>query len=114
LLPIEPNKGGETLMLFNVRILVRLPHDIPAERLEELRAREFEAGRAFQKQGKVLHMWRIAGRYGNVVIFDVADTDELHKILTSMPLFPFMDIEVMPLVRHPTQGGPADSMTPER
>jgi muconolactone D-isomerase len=113
LLPIEPNKGGETLMLFHVRILLRLPHDIPAERLEELRAREFEAGRAFQKQGKILDMWRMAGRYGNVVIFDVADPDELHAMLTSMPMFPFIDIEVMPLVRHPMQGGPADSMTPK-
>ena len=52
--------------------------------------------------------------YGNVVIFDVADAVELHEMVTSMPLFPFMDIEVMPLVRHPMQGGPADSMTPER
>src|ERR1700730_6869001 len=100
-------------MLFHVRILLRIPHDIPSERIEELRAREFEAGRAFQKQGKILHMWRIAGRYGNVVIFDVAAPEALHAILTSMAMFPFMDIEVMALALPPSQGGPADSMTPK-
>jgi L-alanine-DL-glutamate epimerase-like enolase superfamily enzyme len=43
-----------------------------------------------------------AGRYANVSVFDVADHDELHAILSSLPLFPFMDIIVTPLARHPS------------
>jgi muconolactone D-isomerase len=88
-------------MIFHVRILVRLPHDIPVERVEELRTRELAMAQGLRKQGKILNLWRIAGRFGNDVLFDVADPDELHALLTSMPLFPFMDIEVTPLARHP-------------
>jgi muconolactone D-isomerase len=32
----------------------------------------------------------------------VTDHDELHTLLSSLPLFPFMDITVTPLARHPS------------
>ena len=44
----------------------------------------------------------MAGRYANVSVLDVADHDELHAILSSLPLFPFMDVTVTPLARHPS------------
>jgi muconolactone D-isomerase len=88
-------------MIFHVRILVRLPHDMPVEQVQELRSRELEVAQGFRKQGKILNLWRIAGRFGTHVIFDVADPDELHALLTSLPLFPFADIEVTSLARHP-------------
>jgi muconolactone D-isomerase len=89
-------------MLFHVRMNVRMPHDMPAEQADEIRAREKAVAQDIQRQGKWPHLWRIAGRYANVSIFDVADADELHALLTSLPLFPFMDIEVTPLARHPS------------
>jgi muconolactone D-isomerase len=35
-------------------------------------------------------------------VFDVADNDELHTLLSGLPLFPFMDIKVTPLAKHPS------------
>jgi muconolactone D-isomerase len=35
-----------------------------------------------------------------VSIFDVPDNAALHDTLVSLPLFPYMDIEVQPLCRH--------------
>ena len=49
-----------------------------------------------------MHLWRIAGEYSNISVFDVADHDELHTILSTLPLFPFMDVLVTPLARHPS------------
>ncbi len=49
-----------------------------------------------------MHLWRIAGQYANVSVFDVADHDELHAILSGLPLFPFMEMTVTPLARHPS------------
>ena len=49
-----------------------------------------------------LHLWRHAGRYANTSIFDVESPQELHDILSALPLFPFMDITVTPLCRHPS------------
>ena len=34
--------------------------------------------------------------------FDVESPDKLHDLLTSLPLFPFMQIKVTPLCRHPS------------
>ncbi|MGE8636989.1 MAG: muconolactone Delta-isomerase family protein, partial [Achromobacter piechaudii] len=40
--------------------------------------------------------------YANVSIFDVESNDELHTLLASLPLFPYMDINVTALARHPS------------
>ena len=55
-----------------------------------------------QRDGKWPHLWRVAGRYANISVFDVTDHDELHSVLSSLPLFPFMKIDVTPLARHPS------------
>ncbi|WP_084402471.1 muconolactone Delta-isomerase family protein [Cupriavidus sp. amp6] len=34
------------------------------------------------------HLWRVVGRYSNVSVFDVESNDELHELLSSLPLFP--------------------------
>ena len=73
-------------MLFHVRIDIRIPHDIDPERLRELNAREHERAKELQLQRKWMHLWRIAGKYANISIFDVESPAELHEILNSLPL----------------------------
>ena len=90
-------------MLYHVRMDVRLPPDLdPAERAEIV-AREKEYSQKLQREGKWPHLWRIAGEYANFSILDVADHDELHTLLSGLPLFPHMDIEVTPLAAHPSK-----------
>ena len=87
-------------MLFHVQMTVRLPHDMPSADADELKAREKQIAQELQRAGVWRHLWRIAGNYANVSIFDVADNAALHDTLMTLPLFPFMDIEVRPLCRH--------------
>ena len=89
-------------MLFHVQMTVRLPHDMPAAQAADLKAREKELAQGLQRSGIWRHLWRISGQYANVSVFDVADNAALHDTLTSLPLFPYMDIEVRPLCRHPS------------
>lgn len=89
-------------MLFMVQMQVNLPPDIPAERADKLKADEKALAQQMQRDGKWRHLWRVAGRYANVSIFDAADNDELHQMLSSLPLFPYMDIQVTALARHPS------------
>jgi muconolactone D-isomerase len=89
-------------MLYCVRMDVRVPHDVEPDRFERLKAEEKARAQELQRSGKWRHLWRIAGQYANISVFDVADHDELHAILSSLPLFPFMDIAVTPLARHPS------------
>jgi muconolactone D-isomerase len=88
-------------MLFHVHIDVHVPHDIDPERLEELGDREHERAKELQLQGKWLHLWRVAGKFSNISVFDVEDPAELHGVLNSLPLYPFMEIEVTALCKHP-------------
>jgi muconolactone D-isomerase len=87
-------------MLFQVQMTVRLPHDMPRAQADELKAREKALAHELQRAGTWRHLWRIAGRYANVSIFDVPDNAALHDTLVSLPLFPYMDIDVQPLCRH--------------
>jgi muconolactone D-isomerase len=88
-------------MLFHVRIDVRIPHDVDPEKLKELSAKEHERAKELQLQRKWVHLWRLAGKYANISIFDVDSPAELHEILNSLPLYPFMEVEIAALCDHP-------------
>ena len=98
-------------MLFMAEMEVRLPSDMSEERADQLRARERAYSQAAQRDGRWPHLWRVAGRYANVSVLDVDSIDELHELLSGLPLFPYLDIRVTPLARHPNaidRGGESD------
>jgi muconolactone D-isomerase len=88
-------------VLYQVHIIIRVPHDADMEKVKELSAAEGELARKLQRKGKWRHLWRIAGKWANISIFDVEDAEELHKILSSLPLFPYMELDIIALCRHP-------------
>ena len=87
-------------MLFAVRMDVNLPLDLPAR--EELLAREKTYSQELQRDGKWPHIWRVVGAYSNLSIFEATDNEELHQLLWNLPLFPYMDVTVIPLAPHPS------------
>ncbi len=89
-------------MLFHVEMKVSIPRDLDPEIAEGLKQTEKARAQELQRQGKWRHLWRVAGHYANVSIFDVESHDELHAILMALPLFPFMEMRVTPLCRHPS------------
>ncbi|HFY0732975.1 TPA: muconolactone Delta-isomerase [Citrobacter amalonaticus] len=89
-------------MLFKVDMTVNIPHGMPANEIEEIKSREKAYSQQLQRDGKWRHIWRVAGQYANLSIFDVDDAEELHRILMALPLYPFMDIRVEALCRHPS------------
>lgn len=89
-------------MLYHVRMDVLLPTDMDADKAAELKAVEKALSLKLQEQGKWRHIWRIAGQYSNFSIFDVDSNEELHELLMSLPLYPYMNVEVTPLLRHPS------------
>jgi muconolactone D-isomerase len=88
-------------MLFHVAIEVRLPHDLDPDRLAELRAAERVRSLELQQAGTILGIWRVVGRVASIGLWEVPDHETLHEALASLPLFPFFDVEVTPLARHP-------------
>ncbi len=89
-------------MQFHVRMDVRIPAGLDTGERDALIAREKQYSQELQRAGKWPHIWRIVGEYANFSIFDVGSNDELHRILSGLPLFAFMDVHVTPLAVHPS------------
>ncbi|MFE4078564.1 muconolactone Delta-isomerase [Paenarthrobacter sp. YIM B13468] len=89
-------------MLYLVRMDVNIPRELPAEEAAAIKQREKDYSQSLQKEGLWSHLWRVVGEYANYSIFDVTSNDELHEILQALPLFPYMEIEVTPLAKHPS------------
>ncbi len=89
-------------MLFLVQMEVDIPHDADPDVVEQLKAAEKQRAQEVQRDGRWLHLWRVVGRYANVSVFDVGSHEELHELLSTLPLFPYLDVRVTPLTRHPS------------
>src|SRR5580658_5212405 len=92
--------GGR--MLFHVEMHVRIPPTLDPALAERLKQEERAIAQELQRSGVWRHLWRLVGCYANVSIFDVESPTQLHDILSALPLFPYMDITVRALCRHPS------------
>lgn len=88
-------------MLFLARMDVQFPAHLSAEDVARMQGLEKEYSQTLQQEGRVASIWRVVGEYANYSVFDVETNDELHQILSSFPMYPFMKIKVTPLAKHP-------------
>lgn len=89
-----------------VQIDVALPATMAAAERDELRRAELARGRELFAAGAIRSIWRIPGGLRNVGIWEAADATELHALLESLPMYPWLEARVTPLARHPlTEGG---------
>jgi len=56
-------------MLFQVRMDVSIPRDLPEQERARLLAEEKHRAQDLQRQGVWLHLWRVVGCYSNISIF---------------------------------------------
>lgn len=89
-------------MLYLVHMLVNIPRDLDPAEAARIKAEEKAYSQSLQRDGRWPHIWRVVGQYANYSIFDVESNDELHQLLSGLPLFPYMEISVTPLAPHPS------------
>ena len=89
-------------MLYLVHMEVNILKSVSEEESTKIKSLEKEYSQNLQKSGKWPHLWRVVGEYANYSIFDVESNDDLHMILSGLPLFPYMKIQVTPLAKHPS------------
>ncbi|MFR9727606.1 muconolactone Delta-isomerase family protein [Saccharopolyspora sp. MS10] len=51
-------------------------------------------------RGVIKRFWTLVGERANVGVWIAADAEELHDVLSDLPIWPFADIEVTPLITH--------------
>ena len=88
-------------MIFHVSMELRAGTGKDREETSARLDAEKLAVQNMQQAGRIRHIWRMPGRRANISIFEVDDADELQEVLSSLPLYEFLDISVQPLARHP-------------
>jgi muconolactone D-isomerase len=87
-------------MEFLLEIQVDLPHALSAEERSTLINAERVRGRELAEAGVIRAIWRVPGRFANRAIWSASDATALHAAITSLPLWPYIDVNVTPLARH--------------
>ncbi len=81
--------------------LVQMEVTAQIENCDELLVKEAERARQLADAGILRRLWRVPGRRANWGLWTAQTTDELHAALSSLPLFPYLNITVHPLASHP-------------
>ena len=89
-------------MEFLVHIEVHWPSDGDPVDLERLTAAERKRADELAAEGLIRRLWRIPGRRANWGVWEATDATALHAAITSLPMFPWLDIELVPLAAHPS------------
>lgn len=87
--------------LVEIEIVTRTNED--REAVERLTPAERAYGRHLVESGRISRIWRIPGRRANVGVWCANDAAELHQLLSELPHFPWLEIEVTPLATHPLE-----------
>jgi len=89
-------------MEFLVHIDVLWPAD--GDRAERDRLVAAESVRALElaEAGIIHRLWRIPGRWANWGLWVAPDATALHAAIASLPLYPWLSVDVHPLAKHPS------------
>jgi len=92
-------------MEFLVHIEVNWPADGDQQLLRSLVEQEAQRARELAAEGKIVRLWRVPGRWANIGLWRAEDASELHTAITSLPFFPWLEVAVEALARHPSDPG---------
>ena len=92
-------------MEFLLKIKVTFPPDgDPEEKARRIAAEGIRA-RELAAQGVIKRVWRIPGQWANYGIWEAPDATTIHNAVTSLPMWPYLEVEVTPLAAHPNDPG---------
>jgi len=90
-------------MEFLVRARNRLPPDFPAQQRAEMRAGERAIAARWRTEGMLQRLWRVPGRTDWIGLFSAEEPAVLHEALTTLPMWPWLELTVEPLASHPQE-----------
>jgi muconolactone D-isomerase len=88
-------------MEFLVRGRQYLPHDMDPSERQSIIAAEGRRAQELADEGVLKRIWRVPGQRGSWTLWDIEDATALHAKLESLPIYPWYDLVVEPLAKHP-------------
>lgn len=90
-------------MRFMLQIRTQLPGEWTGDQRKELSDRQAAAALELMRRGILRRTFRVVGQLANFSIWEVNTLEELHAVLESLPMYPFMTISVTPIIQHPVE-----------
>ncbi len=90
-------------MEFLVRFEVNAPESMTTDERDRLRGLERIRAMELREQGILRRLWRVPGRRSVIGLWEAPDATALHDALSSLPMFPWMDVTVEALATHPQE-----------
>ncbi|MDH3738786.1 MAG: muconolactone Delta-isomerase family protein [Alphaproteobacteria bacterium] len=88
-------------MLLMVRIKVELPGDMDPAKVQEIGAAETSRAIELIQAGKIRKIWRVVGERSNFSIWEADTLEDFHASISSLPMHPYMTVDVTPIIEHP-------------
>jgi muconolactone delta-isomerase len=98
--PARPAAKGGTEFL--TTFTVSIPEGTPAEVSEDVEAREARRAKELAGQGHLLRLWMLPGPGQALGLWRARDAGQMHAIVRSLPLDPWLTTEITPLTPHPS------------
>jgi muconolactone delta-isomerase len=92
------NAGNEFFTVF----VAAVPDGTPSGAVAEAEAQEAVRAKELGAQRHLIRLWELPGRGRALGLWRVADDSELQAMLESLPLRPYMTVDVTPLAEHPS------------
>ncbi len=95
----EPGKAGKEFLTSFTRAV---PEGTPSANVVDAEAREAVRAKELGGQGHLLRLWELPGEGRALGLWRARDAAELDAMLDSLPLAPYMAVDVTPLTEHPS------------
>lgn len=95
-------------MEFLTNMVTEVPEGTDEATVEETKVREAKNSAALASQGHLLRLWKppvVPGEWRSLGLWQADDEEQLKAIMATMPLHPWMTVEVTPLTPHPSDPG---------
>ncbi|HMH92603.1 MAG TPA: muconolactone Delta-isomerase family protein [Streptosporangiaceae bacterium] len=96
--PAAPAAAAEFLVTF----IRAVPAGTPGAAVEDAEAREARAARELGEQGHLVRLWALPGFGRALGLWRAQDAAALEAIITALPPYDFLTVEITPLTPHPS------------
>ena len=86
---------------FLVNIQITWPSDLPQETIDRISQEERNMAARLAEEGHLVRMWRVPGRRENWGLWRAEGATALHDIISGLPVWPYMEVTVHALAKHP-------------
>ena len=90
---------------FLVEISTTIPEGTSQGEVDRRRAAEAVRAKELAAGGHLTRLWRPVGERRSIGVWCAEDESDLHEVLGTLPLRPWMEITVIPLESHPNDPG---------